>query len=86
MALQGKVKMKKILTVTLLTIFLAACSSDDVPKVEDPHNVIVDGQKMMQADFLQKYCVGKELNETCAKVKNAMAMDSTRSSSGIKRF
>jgi PBP1b-binding outer membrane lipoprotein LpoB len=85
MSLQGKVKMKKILTVTLLTIFLAACS-DDVPKVEDPHNVIVDGQKMMQADFLQKYCVGTELNETCARVKNAMAMDSTRSSSGIKRF
>lgn len=71
--------MKKILTATLLTGFLAACSSDDVPKVEDPHNVIVDGQKMTQADFLQKYCVGKELNETCAEVKNAMAIDSTRS-------
>lgn len=77
--------MKKIFTVTIFTIFLTACS-DGVPKVEDPHNVIVDGQKMKQADFLQKYCIGKELNETCANVKNAMAMDSTKSPSGIPRF
>lgn len=80
--------MKKILTAILLTGFLAACSNDDVPNVEDPHNVVVDGQKITQADFLQKYCVGKELNETCTKVKNAMAMDSTQSKSpgGIPRF
>ncbi|CAA9890770.1 hypothetical protein METHB2_290017 [Candidatus Methylobacter favarea] len=77
--------MKKISPVILLSTLLAACG-EDVPTVEDVHNVEVGGQKMSQADFLQKYCIGKELNETCAKVKNAMATDSTKSPGGIPRF
>jgi hypothetical protein len=49
-----------------------------VPKIDDPHNVVVDGQKMTQADFLQKYCISRAGNETCDKVKNAMDKDATK--------
>ena len=75
--------MKNIRIIALLTtVLLTACSKDEtpkdeVPKVEDPHNIVIDGQKMTQANFLQKYCVGKVDNETCAIVGNAMGMDAT---------
>ncbi len=70
--------MNKIFIITLLSMALLTACSDEVPKVEDPHNVVVEGQKMTQAAFLQKYCVGKEFNETCAKVQNAMSKDATK--------
>lgn len=76
--------MKKIIFVALVPVVLLFGCGDDVPKVSDPHNVIVDGQKMTQADFLQKYCVGKAGNETCDKVKNAMSKDATKGT--IPRF
>ncbi len=70
--------MKNIFIITLIsTVLLTACS-DGIPKVEDPHNVVVDGQKMTQAAFLQKYCIGKEYNETCGQVQNAMSKDATK--------
>ncbi len=78
--------MKNIFIIPLFsTVLLTACS-DGIPKVEDPHNVVVGGQKMTQAAFLQKYCIGKEYNETCAKIKNAMATDTTKAPGGIPRF
>ncbi len=67
--------MKKIIVLALLPIVLLTACSDDVPKIDDPHNVVVDGQKMTQADFLQKYCISRAGNETCDKVKNAMDKD-----------
>ncbi|WP_333878393.1 hypothetical protein [Methylobacter sp.] len=76
--------MKNICIIALFTtVLLTACSKDEtpkdeVPKVEDPHNIVIDGQKMTQANFLQKYCVGKVNNENCAIVGNAMGMDATK--------
>jgi hypothetical protein len=57
---------------------LTACSQGDVPSVEDPHNIVMDGKKITQQEFLQKYCVSNPANETCAKVRNAMSLDSTK--------
>ncbi len=79
--LQGAPKeksMKKIIVLALLPIVLLTACSDDVPKVDDPHNVVVDGQKMTQANFLQRYCISRAGNETCDKVKNAMDKDATK--------
>lgn len=71
--------MKKIIIITSLSIFfLTACKSDGVPNIENPHNIVVDGQKITQSDFLQKYCVGIRNNKTCEIVQNAMMMDATK--------
>ena len=58
-------------------IFVSACS-DGVPNVEDPHNIVVNGIHMTQAEFLETYCTGKSNNETCGKVVIAKHKDSTR--------
>jgi hypothetical protein len=69
----------RIITIALFQIvMLLACSKgDDVPKIDDPHNVVVNGQKMTQRAFLEKYCVAKVDNETCGKVSHAMEQDAT---------
>ena len=70
--------MKSVLAVSLfLSAFLIGCG-DGVPKVEDYSNVVVDGQKMTQSQFLQKHCVNKSTNDTCNRVKNAMSKDATK--------
>lgn len=71
--------MKKVFYVATLlpVLFLSACG-DGVPNVVDPHNIVVNGQKMTQDAFIEKYCPGKETNETCNKVKLAARMDSAR--------
>jgi hypothetical protein len=70
--------MKKLLILTIAAMgFLTACS-DGVPKVEDPHKPVVDGQQMTPKNFLEKYCVGKTGSATCDSVKNAMAKDATK--------
>jgi hypothetical protein len=51
-------------------IFVLACERE-VPHVDDPHNIVVNGEEMSQADFLDKYCIGKENNPTCSKVLDA---------------
>ncbi len=76
--------MKKLWFAALSTAALLTACSDDVPTVEDPHNVVVDGEKMTQADFLQKHCVAKTGNENCEKVKNAMSKDATKGA--VPRF
>lgn len=72
--------MKKILLVALLpTLLLTACNDGDgVPKLDDPHQPVVDGQKMTKTAFLEKYCIAKDTNETCIKVKHAVGQDMTR--------
>ncbi len=70
--------MKSVLTTSIFaSAFLFGCG-DGVPKVDDYSNVVVDGKKMTQAQFLQKHCVNKPTNETCNRVKNAMSKDATK--------
>ena len=68
------------LKLVILSAFfvLTACYQNDVPSVEDPHNIMVDDKKITQQEFLKIYCVSKPANETCAKVRNAMSLDSTK--------
>ncbi|SEO19593.1 hypothetical protein SAMN05216404_11373 [Nitrosospira multiformis] len=54
----------------LPALMVAACGQE-VPQVDDPHNIVVNGEEMSQADFLDKYCIGKESNPTCSKVLDA---------------
>lgn len=70
--------MKYRLYAALLGVLVLSACGDNVPTVEDPHNIVVDGKKMKQADFLEKYCAGKGGNETCIKVLQAKQKDSTR--------
>jgi len=67
----------RLLLVGVSALILGACGNG-VPNVDDPHNVVVGGQKMKQGDFLAKYCEGKSSNDTCRKVYLAMHQDSTR--------
>ena len=71
--------MKKSFGLMLLAAaFLAACG-DGVPRVDDPHHPVDrNGTAMKGTDFLQKYCMGKQNNETCAKVQQAVNTDSTK--------
>jgi hypothetical protein len=64
-------------------LLVAACerkpANDGVPVLVDPHKPVdMDGKPMKYGEFLQKYCMGKITNETCAKVQQAMNVDSTR--------
>ncbi|SEO49833.1 hypothetical protein SAMN05216404_12810 [Nitrosospira multiformis] len=51
-------------------IFVLACERE-VPHVDDPNNIVVNGERMSQDAFLEKYCIGKEKNPTCSKVLDA---------------
>ena len=53
-------------------IFVLACERE-VPYVDDPNNIVVNGEKMSQTDFINKYCAGKEKHPTCSKVLDAAA-------------
>ena len=55
----------------LLPMLAGAACGQEVPHVDDPHNIVVNGEEMSQADFLDKYCIGKENNPTCSKVLDA---------------
>lgn len=70
--------MKYRLYAALLGALVLTACGDNVPPVEDPHNIVVDGKKMTQAEFLEKYCAGKGSNETCVNVLQAKQKDSTR--------
>ena len=74
--------MKKIIAI-IGVVCLSACDQG-VPKVEDPHNVVVDGKKMTQWEFLDKYCVEQVADPTCSRVRHAGRKDSLRG--GVPRF
>ena len=74
--------MKKILAMIGI-VCLSACNQG-VPKVEDPHDVVVGGKKMTQWEFLDKYCVEEVADPTCSRVRHAMRKDSSRR--GVPRF
>lgn len=70
--------MKYRLITALMSAFVLAACGDNVPEVKDPHNITVDGKKITQAEFLQRYCTGKRDNQTCLNVLQASKKDSTR--------
>ena len=76
--------MKKFFGLILSgSILLTACG-DGVPRVNDPHHIVdANGQPMKCIDFIKKYCIGKDSNETCAKVRMAVSMDSTKTKGGL---
>ena len=50
----------------------------DVPVVKDPHHPTDAGGKPIKGiDFLRKYCAGRDLDETCLRVKQAVSADSS---------
>lgn len=71
-------QMKYLATVILISVGALAGCSDGVPKVDNPHAIMVDGKKMTQAAFLQTYCTAKGNNETCLRVVRAMRSDATK--------
>lgn len=74
--------MKNILAMIGI-MCLSACDQG-VPKVNDPHNVTVNGEKMTQLAFLDRYCVEQVADPTCSKVRHAMRKDSSRGA--VPRF
>ena len=56
----------------LLTALVAYACDKDVPHVDDPFNIVVNGVSMSSADFLNKYCIEKEVEPTCLKVRHAV--------------
>jgi hypothetical protein len=57
--------------IWLLPAMAVLACEREVPHVDDPHNIVVNGEKMSQAAFLEKYCIRKENDPTCSKVLNA---------------
>jgi len=70
--------MNKILFLLPLIIGLLSACTDDVPTVDDPHNIVINGEKMKQTDFIKKYCIDKPTNGTCLKVEHAISQDATK--------
>lgn len=78
--------MKTIFLAAVLGAFLSACEFDSVPHIKDPNNIVVNGEPMTQRAFIEKYCVGKPLNETCIKVQRAWSVAGGKSKTGVPRF
>ncbi|SFO06777.1 hypothetical protein [Nitrosospira briensis] len=53
-------------------IFVLACERE-VPQVDDPDNIVVNGKEMSQDAFLNKYCIEKENHPICSKILDAAA-------------
>lgn len=70
----------KIVVCIAAIMALTACGDrDGVPAVEDPHHPVdAQGNPMKGVDFIKKYCLGKPSNETCARVRQAVSLDSVR--------
>jgi len=65
------------LIAVFTALFLSACGSN-VPEVDDPDNIVIDGEKLTKAQFLERFCAGKSDNETCMKILQANRKSSTR--------
>jgi hypothetical protein len=78
--------MKTIVFAAVLGLCLSACQDNSVPSVEDPKNVVVNGEPMTHRAFIEKYCIGKPNNETCIKVQNAGSASNGKSKTGVPRF
>ena len=65
----------------VVLFLLAACNAfaAGVPVVKDPHHPTdADGKPIKGIDFVRRYCAGKDLDETCLRVKQAVSADSSR--------
>ena len=55
---------------------MIACACDkEVPQVDDPNNIVINGEKMSGTAFLEKYCIEKEGDSICSKVLEAATKD-----------
>ena len=66
-------------------IFVLACERE-VPHVEDPNNIVVNGEKMSQDAFIDKYCIGKEKDPTCSKVLDAATKSIIDRARGLRAY
>lgn len=55
----------------LLPAVIACACDNGVPQVDDPNNIVINGEKMSAPAFLEKYCIGKEADSSCSKVLEA---------------
>lgn len=69
--------LKNALIVAGIGMLSAACSKS-APTVEDAQNIVIDGVKLSQGDYLEKYCRGLEDDPSCIKVRTAKLQSSTR--------
>lgn len=69
--------MRTLFSLTLLCTLLAGCGLD-IPDVDNPRKIVVNGKPMTAPDFLKKYCQGQVLHPSCVSVSRVMAMDATR--------
>lgn len=68
-----------LVAATVVVVSLQACSKnevDGVPNVADVKDIVVEGQPMTPREFLNKYCVQHQMNETCAAVAMQSQMNS----------
>jgi hypothetical protein len=68
----------------LPAIAVLACEREAPPRVDDPHNIVVNGEQMNQDNFLNKYCPEEIDDPTCSKVLDAATsnmIDKARDSS-----
>ena len=71
--------MKTNAFVVLLLLAVCNAYATDVPVVKDPHHPTdADGKPIKGIDFVRRYCEGKELDETCLGVRQAVSADSSR--------
>ena len=69
---------KNLALIFVLAAMLSACN-DGVPNVADPHNPTdASGNPIKAHLFIEKYCAGKVVSETCTKVIQAHRVDSLR--------
>ena len=76
--------MKSIFVSVMTVLALVGCG-DDVPKVQDPTQIVIRGKLVSQQEFLKTYCQGKDDNDTCLRVSKAMSADSVKAGQGMAR-
>ena len=83
--MKNKLALLPAVVASVLCAALVGCA-DKVPKVADPHNIIVDGKPMTQKDFLNTYCNELKDHPTCVAVAKAMVQDASKGKSAPPRF
>jgi hypothetical protein len=60
-----------LVVVAAMGLSLQACTKnevDGVPNVADVKNIVINGETLTPRQFLDKYCLQHQMNETCAAV------------------
>lgn len=67
-------------SIILVALLLTACNQpqeqDDIPAVDDPHNIIIDGKLVKPMEFNDRYCRAKPEHKSCLAVQKAIHYDS----------